>query len=257
MTMYDARNEPGGAGGWTRWPATSRSAGLSASSRAAVRVSEAPSYGETILQYARPTPRRRLSIACRRACRPLQRPGDPPMTRRGLGRGLDRADQQNGPRPRRGAQGTRTFASSTSTGLFPTQAAPPTGRMDETELAELASLDSPRHGLIQPIVIHPGTAGSPVHDRGRERRWRAARVAGLTQVPVVVSSRQRARPPYAGDRGERPAQRLEPHRGDARDTVTSWTSPPDPAQVAELIGKSAWHVPTPFGFWACRPICRP
>ena len=57
---------------------------------------------------------------------------------------------------------------------------------DEEALAELA--DSIReHGVLQPIVVR-STAGSSGYYQiiAGERRWRAARMAGLTEVPAVV-----------------------------------------------------------------------
>ena len=41
------------------------------------------------------------------------------------------------------------------------------------------------HGLIQPIVVRPTIGGGYVIIAG-ERRWRASRLAGLTEIPVVV-----------------------------------------------------------------------
>lgn len=55
---------------------------------------------------------------------------------------------------------------------------------DEMALNELA--DSIReHGVMQPILVRPLTAGGYQIVAG-ERRWRAAKLAGLTEVPVVV-----------------------------------------------------------------------
>lgn len=54
-------------------------------------------------------------------------------------------------------------------------------------LAELA--ESIRtHGLIQPLVLTQAPAGSPVpyYLVAGERRWRAARLAGLATVPAIV-----------------------------------------------------------------------
>jgi ParB family chromosome partitioning protein len=56
--------------------------------------------------------------------------------------------------------------------------------MDPERLAELA--DSIRaQGLIQPIVVRPVGGGRHEIIAG-ERRWRAAQLAGLREVPVVV-----------------------------------------------------------------------
>lgn len=55
---------------------------------------------------------------------------------------------------------------------------------DETAISELADSIA-QHGLIQPIVVRPTTDGRYSIIAG-ERRWRACRLAGLQQVPVIV-----------------------------------------------------------------------
>ncbi len=55
---------------------------------------------------------------------------------------------------------------------------------DETALAELADSIS-QHGLIQPIVVKPTIDGTYSIIAG-ERRWRACRMAGITEVPVII-----------------------------------------------------------------------
>lgn len=55
---------------------------------------------------------------------------------------------------------------------------------DEQALSELADSIS-RHGLIQPIVVKPTTNGRYMIIAG-ERRWRACRIAGLNDVPVII-----------------------------------------------------------------------
>lgn len=55
---------------------------------------------------------------------------------------------------------------------------------DEEELQVLADSIS-QHGIIQPITVRPGENGYYQIIAG-ERRWRAARLAGLRTVPVVV-----------------------------------------------------------------------
>ena len=60
----------------------------------------------------------------------------------------------------------------------------PRKRFDPEALAELA--DSIReHGIIQPLTVRKLQSGYYQIIAG-ERRWRAARMAGLSQVPVVV-----------------------------------------------------------------------
>src|SRR5205085_4870678 len=59
----------------------------------------------------------------------------------------------------------------------------PRTRMDEQALAELAqSIRS--QGLLQPLVVRPLNGGYELV--AGERRWRAAQLAGLAQVPAVV-----------------------------------------------------------------------
>lgn len=55
---------------------------------------------------------------------------------------------------------------------------------DEDALSELAESIA-THGLIQPIVVKPTTNGRYSIIAG-ERRWRACRIAGLYEVPVVI-----------------------------------------------------------------------
>ena len=63
-------------------------------------------------------------------------------------------------------------------------AAQPRKQFDPDALADLA--DSIRqHGIIQPLTVRKLQSGYYQIIAG-ERRWRAARMAGLTQVPAVV-----------------------------------------------------------------------
>lgn len=55
---------------------------------------------------------------------------------------------------------------------------------DEKSLSELAE-SIEQHGVLQPLVVRPLANGSYQLVAG-ERRWRAARIAGLTEVPVVI-----------------------------------------------------------------------
>ena len=62
--------------------------------------------------------------------------------------------------------------------------AQPRKQFDDEALAELAdSIAS--HGVLQPLLVRPLTDGSYQLVAG-ERRWRASRMAGLAEVPVVV-----------------------------------------------------------------------
>ncbi len=55
---------------------------------------------------------------------------------------------------------------------------------DEEALSSLAESIS-QHGLIQPITVRSTIGGGYTIVAG-ERRWRASRLAGLTEIPVVV-----------------------------------------------------------------------
>ena len=60
----------------------------------------------------------------------------------------------------------------------------PRKNFEETALAELAhSIEL--HGVLQPLVVRPLIDGTYQLVAG-ERRWRASRMAGLTEVPVVI-----------------------------------------------------------------------
>ena len=60
----------------------------------------------------------------------------------------------------------------------------PRKTFDEKALSELAS-SIERNGVLQPLLVRPMADGSYQLVAG-ERRWRASRIAGLTEVPVVI-----------------------------------------------------------------------
>lgn len=60
----------------------------------------------------------------------------------------------------------------------------PRKQFDEESLSELAASIS-QHGVLQPLLVRPMPDGSYQLIAG-ERRWRASRMAGLTEVPVVI-----------------------------------------------------------------------
>lgn len=60
----------------------------------------------------------------------------------------------------------------------------PRKQFDEEALADL-SASIAQHGVLQPLLVRPMPDGSYQLVAG-ERRWRASRMAGLTQVPVVI-----------------------------------------------------------------------
>jgi len=97
---------------------------------------------------------------------------------KGLGRGLDALLNND-----EGGDTRETLATARVEQLQPGRFQPRT-RMDEQSLNELAqSIRS--QGLMQPILVR--NAGSQRYEIiAGERRWRAAQIAGLAEVPVVV-----------------------------------------------------------------------
>lgn len=98
------------------------------------------------------------------------------MAKKGLGRGLDALLGDYSATPESGV-------TELSVHLIDTNAAQPRKRFDEDKLNELAA-SIRRHGMVQPIIVRRN-ADRYVIVAG-ERRYRAARKAGLTTVPVVV-----------------------------------------------------------------------
>src|SRR5690606_38647626 len=60
----------------------------------------------------------------------------------------------------------------------------PRTRMDEAALADLAS-SIRKQGLMQPVLVRP-VEGGRFEPIAGERRWRAAQMARLAEVPAVV-----------------------------------------------------------------------
>ena len=60
----------------------------------------------------------------------------------------------------------------------------PRKQFDDEALADL-SASIAQHGVLQPLLVRPMPDGSYQLVAG-ERRWRASRMAGLTEVPVVI-----------------------------------------------------------------------
>ena len=104
---------------------------------------------------------------------------------KGLGRGLDALLSGDDVR-------VNDALTELSVGILKPGRFQPRTRMDPQSIAELA--DSIRaQGLIQPILVRPVENGKYEIIAG-ERRWRAAQLAGLTQVPVVLSVPSRINP---------------------------------------------------------------
>ncbi len=101
---------------------------------------------------------------------------------RGLGRGLDTLFR-NTPETPPADSGTRMLP----VRLLHPCATQPRKQFDESALEELtASIRS--QGIVQPLLVRPiqGTSPQAYEIVAGERRWRAARKAGLAEVPVLV-----------------------------------------------------------------------
>ena len=94
----------------------------------------------------------------------------------GLGRGLDALFNEN-------ATDEKGVVTLRLSEIEPNRNQPRTN-FDEDALSELAD-SIVKHGLIQPIVVRPTSSGMYQIVAG-ERRWRACRMADLTEVPVVI-----------------------------------------------------------------------
>jgi len=99
-----------------------------------------------------------------------------PVKKGGLGRGLDSLFGDNG----LVEEGTVTLP---ILEVEPNRDQPRQD-FDEAAMAEL-SRSIAEHGVLQPILVRPVPGGAYQIVAG-ERRWRAARAAGLTEIPVVI-----------------------------------------------------------------------
>jgi ParB family chromosome partitioning protein len=101
-----------------------------------------------------------------------------PTKRPALGRGLEALFSTSGERPAR----EDSVRSVPIDEIMPNPRQPRMA-MDREQLAELAA-SIKVHGLIQPLIVHETVEGFVLI--AGERRWRAARLAGLEKVPVIV-----------------------------------------------------------------------
>lgn len=95
----------------------------------------------------------------------------------GLGKGLDLIFMENETEDAGGAVTLKVHE------IEPNRAQP-RHEFDEEALRELADSIA-QHGILQPLLVRPLPDGGYQLVAG-ERRWRASRMAGLTEVPVVI-----------------------------------------------------------------------
>ena len=99
------------------------------------------------------------------------------MKQKGLGRGLDALLGADTAPP-------RDALATLAVGRIRPGKYQPRTRMDQQALAELAS-SIRSQGLMQPLLVRP-VEGDRYELIAGERRWRAAQMAGLDEVPVLV-----------------------------------------------------------------------
>ena len=102
------------------------------------------------------------------------------LKNKGLGKGLDALLGGNKPVAATGDGELRQLA---VTSLSPGKYQPRT-HMDQAALAELADSIKQR-GIVQPILVRE-VSNNKFEIIAGERRWRAAQLAGLATVPVLV-----------------------------------------------------------------------
>lgn len=99
------------------------------------------------------------------------------MKKRGLGKGLDAIFAENTDETTEGAVNVKISE------IEPNRDQP-RKEFDSEALSELADSIS-QHGVLQPLLLRPLLTGGYRIVAG-ERRWRAARMAGLTEVPAII-----------------------------------------------------------------------
>lgn len=110
---------------------------------------------------------------------------NPKANNRGLGRGLSAL---LGETPTEYSQSTSDVSRETSIDLIKPNPNQPRRTFDKDELESLA-ITIKEHGIVQPIVVR-----NDLNKQGNyqivagERRWRAAQIAGLHKVPIVIKN---------------------------------------------------------------------
>lgn len=103
---------------------------------------------------------------------------------RGLGRGLDSLLRSSREAEAPSRDGHRLAINQLVPGSHQ-----PRRVFDDAALAEL-SVSLRNQGVIQPLIVRPKEGSSPQTYEivAGERRWRAAKLAGLTEVPVIITN---------------------------------------------------------------------
>lgn len=110
---------------------------------------------------------------------------------KGLGKGLsaligENYGQMAAPRPQEQRPGTGSGTSTLPLDVIRSGKFQPRTRFTDEQLQELAQ-SIRKNGIMQPIIVRPlAGQGGQYEIIAGERRWRAARLAGLDMVPVLV-----------------------------------------------------------------------
>ncbi len=98
------------------------------------------------------------------------------MKKGGLGRGLDAIFDEN-------SENENMVTKISLTDIEPNKNQPRKS-FDEIPIAELAD-SIKQHGVLQPLIVRE-TANGRYEIVAGERRWRASRMAGLTEIPAII-----------------------------------------------------------------------
>lgn len=165
-----------------------------------------------------------------------------PMQKNRLGRGLASLigePQTSGERPQLPPEGTQRVVA-----VDQIRAGKMNPRRDyaQVELEELAD-SIQRNGLVQPIIVRAATDGEPGYEIvAGERRWRAAQMAGVHQVPCIIRmlDDQQALEMAIIENVQRTDLNAIEEAGGYRELMERFGYTQD--KLAEVIGKSRSHL---------------
>jgi len=115
------------------------------------------------------------------------------ITQRGLGKGLSALISENAPAASSAPAKTKNSKPDNSPGFYTLTVGQlhagkyqPRTQFSDTALAELAE-SIRKNGIMQPIIVRPSQKHKDKYEIvAGERRWRAAQLASLNEVPVII-----------------------------------------------------------------------
>lgn len=132
-----------------------------------------------------------IAAAQQAAMASMPKPTAATQPAKGLGRGLgalldDTAAAAIAPQASQGQAAAQVKAESTLplTSLIPSTVQP--RRQFDDAAIEALSISIKSQGVLQPLLVRPAKMQGQYEIIGGERRWRAAKMAGLTTVPVII-----------------------------------------------------------------------